>query len=647
MDCNSMRRHKQIIFSFIAFVVFIFLVSLSSANIIPFYDDFENVPDGEYPSANGWENWGENFNGYSAYVTDEISYSGEKSFKLVGWNTEARVECLHFSSIPDKITYEVCVYVPDIKKGGAVAGFGLERGALVIVFNAVQFDGYGKIVFLKDYQDDYFVKLQDYTPNQWYEIKVEMDYINLKANVYIDGELKGKNLDILPKKFTHERWGDLELENFIIMTNNFQSLFYRRSVIYFDDVKLYSNLDKPDLIIKDVTFFPKNPSDGDKVNVSVKIGNAGGKSVSNFDIKCYVDGYYYDSRFVNVMDKGEEKIMNFTWNAIYGKHDFSFVVDENNIIDEITEGNNVKNISIEVGPLLTISVPQIISLKEEEEKKLNITLHCYGCPIQNVTLFSSSHNISLRIPERKFAIIEPGKPEEVSILIKASKLGNREKINGKIMLWAVGENAESEKKEINVVVYAVFHAEEIVFSIFSITGLIALLYIVFTESGKYRFFSFLAFIIPLYAKVGKDEILDNFVRGQIYGFIKSNPGCHYCYIKKKLDIKNGVLAYHLKILEKSGLIKSEKRGRHRIFTVTGISFPESKRYTLSELQISILDLIKNNGGITQKEIASHLNQKQQKISYNLKILEMANKIVSIKKGRKKHYYIYEDFYEDE
>ena len=107
-----------------------------------------------------------------------------------------------------------------------------------------------------------------------------------------------------------------------------------------------------------------------------------------------------------------------------------------------------------------------------------------------------------------------------------------------------------------------------------------------------------------YTRSSKDEILENFVRGEIYGFIKSNPGCYYSHIKKKLDIKNGVLAYHLKILEKSGLIKSERKGRYRLFTVTGITFPKSGGYILSELQISILDLIEKNRGISQKEIDS-------------------------------------------
>ena len=435
----------------------------------------------------------------------------------------------------------------------------------------------------------------------------------------------------------------IDLKNFIIMTANFQSLFYRRSIVYFDDVKLYSPIDKPDIFIKDIDFYPKNPSDMEKVNISVKIGNSGGKSAKNFSLKCYLDGYYFNSLYVDELKEGNEKILNFTWNAIYGMHNFSFVVDEENNVDEITESNNIQNISMKVGPLLVVSVSPIFLIKEEERKNIDITLYCYGCAIRNVTLFYSCENISGKIEKRHFPILYPGEPERVSIDIKAPKLNGIERMNGKILLWAIADNAESEKREVDVIVYASFPIEKVAVSILSLSGLFAFLYIIFNESGKYKF---LSFIIPLFARYPKDEVLDNFVRGQIYGFIKSNPGCHYSYIKKKLEIQNGILAYHLKILEKSGLIKSERKGRYRIFTITGINFPESKRYTLSQLQISIIDLIRNNKGITQKEIASRLKEKQQKISYNLKILEMANKIVSIKKGRKKHYYLYEDFYEE-
>ena len=61
----------------------------------------------------------------------------------------------------------------------------------------------------------------------------------------------------------------------------------------------------------------------------------------------------------------------------------------------------------------------------------------------------------------------------------------------------------------------------------------------------------------MYTRIQKDDELDKFVRGQIYGYIKTNPGVHYNKIRREIDIKNGTLSYHLRVLEKTELIKCQ------------------------------------------------------------------------------------------
>ncbi|MEA2053518.1 MAG: helix-turn-helix domain-containing protein, partial [Candidatus Thermoplasmatota archaeon] len=169
-------------------------------------------------------------------------------------------------------------------------------------------------------------------------------------------------------------------------------------------------------------------------------------------------------------------------------------------------------------------------------------------------------------------------------------------------------------------------------------GLLSLL-IIFTESGKYKFLSFLLFI-PLYTRFNKEDILDNFVRGQIYGFIKTQPGVHYNNIMRELDLKNGTLSYHLQMLEKTGLVKSRMEGlQYRAFYPTGMKFPEKERYRLSDLQIEILKIIKEKDGIIQNEIRDKLGEKRQIINYNVKVLHQAGLIKAIRKGRETHCYL--------
>jgi len=165
-------------------------------------------------------------------------------------------------------------------------------------------------------------------------------------------------------------------------------------------------------------------------------------------------------------------------------------------------------------------------------------------------------------------------------------------------------------------------------------------FIALTETGKYKFLALLTLLVPLYTRIQKEDVLDQFVRGQIFGFIKTNPGVHYNQIRREMGVKNGTLSYHLSVLEKTELIKSRREGlKYRAFYPTGMKFPKNERFRLTELQIKILDVIKNKNGINQKNIAKEIGKKPQTINYNIKVLKQAELIKVVKKGRKTICYI--------
>lgn len=165
-------------------------------------------------------------------------------------------------------------------------------------------------------------------------------------------------------------------------------------------------------------------------------------------------------------------------------------------------------------------------------------------------------------------------------------------------------------------------------------GLLAVGLAVFTENGRYRVLVLFTLLLPFYSRIQKEDVLDQFVRGQIYGFIKTNPGVHYNQILRKVGVKNGTLSYHLGVLEKTELIQSRREGlKYRVFYPTGMSFPKSERFRLTALQIQIIDSLRRQPGITQKELARLLEQKPQTINYNMKVLDQANLVNIVKKGR--------------
>ena len=164
----------------------------------------------------------------------------------------------------------------------------------------------------------------------------------------------------------------------------------------------------------------------------------------------------------------------------------------------------------------------------------------------------------------------------------------------------------------------------------TITGIIVCLFVGVTEVGKYKLF---AFLFPLYSRLTQDKVLDQFVRGQIYGLIRGQPGIHYSKIRKILKVGNGTLAYHLSVLEREGFVKSKREKFHKQFYPTKLpakfgeleeKYPQGEEIEtgikLSNLQEKIIALIKSKPGITQSNIVSELDIPKQTVSYNIKTL---------------------------
>ena len=163
-----------------------------------------------------------------------------------------------------------------------------------------------------------------------------------------------------------------------------------------------------------------------------------------------------------------------------------------------------------------------------------------------------------------------------------------------------------------------------------------------TETGKYWFFRLLFPLFPLFTRIKKDVGLENFERGRIYGFIENNPGTYYTELMKNLGIGNGTLSHHLYMLEKMNMIKSRQEGIiHRAFFITSMQYPDGEQFRFTTLQSDIMKLIKENNGISEKEIVSKLGEKQQTVNYNIKMLQRKNIIRLEQRGRETYCYVNE------
>ena len=159
-----------------------------------------------------------------------------------------------------------------------------------------------------------------------------------------------------------------------------------------------------------------------------------------------------------------------------------------------------------------------------------------------------------------------------------------------------------------------------------------------SENVKY---SLLMIFIPLYSKIKREQVLDHFVRGQIYGYVLANPGEHYNAIKLALNLTNGSLAHHLKTLERERFIKSKRFGLYRRFYPMNMKIPEDGFFTPNEIQKTIVELIRATPAITQKEIAEALGLTPPTVNYHIGILSQHGAIRVERAGRKTHCFVIE------
>lgn len=137
--------------------------------------------------------------------------------------------------------------------------------------------------------------------------------------------------------------------------------------------------------------------------------------------------------------------------------------------------------------------------------------------------------------------------------------------------------------------------------------------------------------LSMYSKIKRENLLNNAIRNRIYQHIKDNPGKHYRAILKDLNLPMGVLTYHINRLEKAQYLNSRQDGMYRRFYVKG---PKTDmKFLLSDIQKSILNVIKENRGISQSKIADQIGVSRKVVNYHINILRQAGFIMVETSGR--------------
>lgn len=144
-----------------------------------------------------------------------------------------------------------------------------------------------------------------------------------------------------------------------------------------------------------------------------------------------------------------------------------------------------------------------------------------------------------------------------------------------------------------------------------------------------------------YAKLRKDELLDNRIRDQILQVVRNDPGINTTDLAKRVDAGWGTVVYHLSVLERHNLVSSLIDGRfHRFFPVGVIDFSTRGQVAVmkNERTKQIFELIDVEPGIVQEALARRVGISAPAAIFHLKRLEEVGMVGRVKKGRKVHYY---------
>ncbi len=168
-----------------------------------------------------------------------------------------------------------------------------------------------------------------------------------------------------------------------------------------------------------------------------------------------------------------------------------------------------------------------------------------------------------------------------------------------------------------------------------LSGLIG--FILFTEIGMVLVATLGA---NLYSKLSKKDILNHEVRGLIRGYIIANPGDHYSSIRRNLDLNNGTLAYHLRVLEQNQYIKSFFDGIFKRYYPSNVNIQKVQR-NISK-QEEIFNVILEFHGVTMEDIGNRIGVSRQVVNYHVKNLIRAGLITYSRDRKSSRFFPAED-----
>ncbi len=148
-------------------------------------------------------------------------------------------------------------------------------------------------------------------------------------------------------------------------------------------------------------------------------------------------------------------------------------------------------------------------------------------------------------------------------------------------------------------------------------------------------------LFPLYARLRREDILENPLRDDILEAVESSPGISASELGRRLACGWGTLVYHLTVLERMQLLSSAREGRHKRFFVQGrINYSDKGAVGLlaNASAKTILDAIRETPGVIQRDLGRRLSLSPGTVAWHVDRLAQAGLVVREEEGRVVRYY---------
>lgn len=139
----------------------------------------------------------------------------------------------------------------------------------------------------------------------------------------------------------------------------------------------------------------------------------------------------------------------------------------------------------------------------------------------------------------------------------------------------------------------------------------------------------------------KDKLLDHTFRSQVLDLVRGSPGIHLREVARSLGLTTTNAAYHLRVLEKHGFVRSQRMNGRRVFVPA--AGPEAKQLFLAQAMLRrdtrarVLAALAARPGSNQTALASATGQHQGAVGWHLRKLVVAGLVTEERTPRECRY----------